>query len=625
MDMFLQQVVNGLITGSFYALIALGYSMVFGVIKLLNFAHGDIYMTGGFVGLGILTVISGFAGSGWLGVMLALVFSVLAVGLLGVFIERVAYRPMRGAPRLSILITALAASMVLNSSILALTGGRHEAFYADLGFAGFFVGDVRITLTQFVLVGLSIALMIGLELFVSRTLYGKAMRAVAIDMNAARLMGIDVDRVISLTFFIGSGLAAAGGVMAGAYYGSLHFFMGFTMGLKAFTAAVIGGIGSIPGAMLGGILLGLLEAFSSSLLLCQLGVERRLRLRGADRFPGLQADRSARAKPRGARMMNVAEETTQEGTKEPAPTFGADRRTAQIGVALLISAALLPLVSNSYTLEVGTMILLYMVLCLGLNVVVGYAGLLDLGYAAFFAVGAYSAGILTTQFGFNFWLTVPVAIVAACIAGVIIGAPTLRLRSDYLAIVTLGFGEIVRIIARNLEVTGGASGLIGIQRPSLFGYELNHVAHYYYAFLILVVLTIFVCVSIGRSRIGRAWLYVRYDEDAAAGIGINRVAVKLYAYVTGAVIASIAGTLYAAKMTAISPESFTFMQSLLILLGVVLGGMGKIPGVILGAAVMTLLPEIMREAGTYRPLVTALALLALMLLRPHGLWPDRRA
>jgi branched-chain amino acid transport system permease protein len=214
--------------------------------------------------------------------------------------------------------------------------------------------------------------------------------------------------------------------------------------------------------------------------------------------------------------------------------------------------------------------------------------------------------------------------VAACIAGVIIGTPTLRLRSDYLAIVTLGFGEIVRIVARNLEITGGASGLIGIDRPETFGFRMFQVQHFYYAFLILALITIFVCLSIERSRIGRAWLYVRYDEDAAAGIGINRVSVKLQAYMMGAVIASVAGCLYAAKMTAISPESFTFAQSLIILLGVVLGGMGRIPGVILGAILVALLPEMLRGAGTYRPLVTAVALLAIMLFRPTGLWPDKR-
>ncbi|MEZ2330127.1 branched-chain amino acid ABC transporter permease [Mesorhizobium sp. RCC_202] len=265
LDLLIQQLVNGLIVGSFYALIALGYSMVFGVIKLLNFAHGDIYMSGAFIGLIVFSFVGIWVGNGWLGVVCALLASMLVVGLLGVVIERFAYRPMRSAPRLSILITALGASMVLNGSALALTGGRHYAFSTDLGFAGVDVSSVHITYTQMVLVGASIALMAGMQTFVSRTMYGKAMRAVSIDMGASRLMGIDVDRVIALTFFMGSALAAGGGVMAGAYYGSVHFFMGFIMGLKAFTAAVIGGIGSVPGAMLGGLLLGLLEAFGSSL------------------------------------------------------------------------------------------------------------------------------------------------------------------------------------------------------------------------------------------------------------------------------------------------------------------------------------------------------------------------
>ncbi|RUV40949.1 branched-chain amino acid ABC transporter permease, partial [Mesorhizobium sp. M7A.F.Ca.MR.228.00.0.0] len=151
------------------------------------------------------------------------------------------------------------------------------------------------------------------------------------------------------------------------------------------------------------------------------------------------------------------------------------------GLTALAVALVLPQFANGYVTEVATTALLYVVLCLGLNIVVGYAGLLDLGYAAFFAVGAYTSGILTAEFGFNFWLTIPVAMAAACVAGIIIGAPTLRLRSDYLAIVTLGFGEIVRIIARNLDITGGASGLIGIERPEIFGFRLMQVQHFYYA------------------------------------------------------------------------------------------------------------------------------------------------
>ncbi|NRB55491.1 MAG: branched-chain amino acid ABC transporter permease [Salinicola sp.] len=262
-DSFLQQLVDGLVLGSFYALVALGYTMVFGVIKLLNFAHGDLYMTGAFAGFGGLSLVSGFLGAGWLGIFVAMLLAMLAVGCLGVVIERVAYHPMLGAPRLSILITALAVSLVLQNAALALTGGQYTAFSTDLGFGGISLGNLFLSYNQIVLVAAAAVLMIALELFVSRTLYGRAMRAVSIDKDMCRMMGINVSAVIAVTFFIGSGLAAAAGTMAGAYYGSIWYFMGFLIGRKAFTAAVIGGIGSITGAMLGGLILGLLESFGT--------------------------------------------------------------------------------------------------------------------------------------------------------------------------------------------------------------------------------------------------------------------------------------------------------------------------------------------------------------------------
>jgi branched-chain amino acid transport system permease protein len=293
-------------------------------------------------------------------------------------------------------------------------------------------------------------------------------------------------------------------------------------------------------------------------------------------------------------------------------------------LTLAAIAMLFPLITDNYGLEVLTNVWFYVILCLGLNIVVGYAGLLDLGYAAFFAVGAYTTGILTSEFGVNFWLTIPVAILFSACAGCIIGGPTLRLRSDYLAIVTLGFGEIVRIIARNLEITGGASGLIGIERPSIFGFQLTQIIHFYYVFLILAIIAGFVSYRLQHSRMGRAWQYVREDEDAAEAMGINRVAVKLYAYVTGAIFGGVAGCFFAAKMSAISPETFQFQQSVLILLGVVLGGMGKIPGVIIGAFALVLFPEVFRGLGSMRILVFAIVMLIIMLYRPEGIWPAKK-
>lgn len=301
------------------------------------------------------------------------------------------------------------------------------------------------------------------------------------------------------------------------------------------------------------------------------------------------------------------------------------RNRITILIILALVAMALPLISNNYVLEVLSTAWFYVILCLGLNIVVGYAGLLDLGYAAFFAVGAYTTGILTSEFGVNFWLTIPVAVVLSMLMGVIIGGPTLRLRSDYLAIVTLGFGEIVRLCARNLEITGGASGLIGIERPYFFGMHLNQIIHFYYVFLLLAILACFVSYRLQHSRLGRAWQYVREDEDAAEAMGIGRVSVKLYAYVIGAVFGGVAGCFFAAKMTAISPETFMFQQSVLILLGVVLGGMGKIPGVIIGAFALVLFPEVFRDIGSMRMLVFAIVMLVIMLYRPEGIWPAKRS
>ena len=261
----IQQLINAIFLGSIFSLIALGYTMVYGIIKLLNFAHGDLYMIGAFIGFLVLSVLSPLIGDSWVGILCSMVLSMIAVGLLGVLIQRIAYQPMLSAPRLSILITALAVSMILSNGVMAFTDGEYLAFSTDLGYEGLELGNVFITYTQMVLVGAAALLMTALYLFVHRTMYGKAMRAIAIDKDACRLMGIHVNRIIALTFFIGTSLAASAGIMAGAYYGSIHFFMGFVIGLKAFTAAVIGGIGSIPGAMLGGLLLGLLESFGTQI------------------------------------------------------------------------------------------------------------------------------------------------------------------------------------------------------------------------------------------------------------------------------------------------------------------------------------------------------------------------
>jgi len=296
-------------------------------------------------------------------------------------------------------------------------------------------------------------------------------------------------------------------------------------------------------------------------------------------------------------------------------------------VLLLAVIAVPPQLSNYY-ITLLTNICVYAMLGLGLNIVVGYAGLLDLGYAAFFAIGAYATAYLMTTHNFSFWVVVPIAALLAAVFGVIIGAPTLRLRSDYLAIVTLGFGEMTRISATNLDFTGGPNGLYGVPQPFIGGFTFTTPLHFYYLSLALALITLFCVARLGNSRIGRAWAYIREDELAASAMGINPVRVKLLAYALGAVWAGIAGAFLAVQLSAISPESFTFNQSVQILIVVVLGGLASVPGVILGAIVVVITPEIGRylpgDFASYRLLIFALALIVLMIFRPEGLWPSRQ-
>ncbi len=266
MTTFVQQLINGLTVGSVYALIALGYTMVYGIIELINFAHGEIYMVGAYLGIIFLTILSvmGFTSSSpVLPLLIAFVGSCVYCGAYGFALERVAYRPLRGAPRLSPLISALGMSIFLQNFVMLTQGTRDKVFPQLFPLTGVDVLGAKITYLQIVIMVSSAVLMIGLQLFIRKTALGTAMRATAQDMRMAGLVGINVNRVISVTFIIGSILAAAAGVMIGLYYGLVNFFIGYIAGIKAFTAAVLGGIGNIPGAMIGGILLGLVESFGA--------------------------------------------------------------------------------------------------------------------------------------------------------------------------------------------------------------------------------------------------------------------------------------------------------------------------------------------------------------------------
>lgn len=291
--------------------------------------------------------------------------------------------------------------------------------------------------------------------------------------------------------------------------------------------------------------------------------------------------------------------------------------------AALLLALLFPLFFSSYQTNVMTTALMYVVLGLGLNIVVGLAGLLDLGYVAFYAVGAYSYALLNHHFGLGFWAALPVgALLAACF-GIVLGFPVLRLRGDYLAIVTLGFGEIIRLILENWnDFSFGPSGIANISRPGLFGVSLSldaAIIYLYYLVLGLVLATIFVVNRLRDSRIGRAWIALREDEIACQAMGIDKTRTKLTAFALGATWAGMVGVLFAAKTTFVNPASFTFMESAIILSIVVLGGMGSTIGVVIAALIFILLPEYLRAFADYRMLMFGAIMVGMMVFRPQGI------
>jgi len=317
-------------------------------------------------------------------------------------------------------------------------------------------------------------------------------------------------------------------------------------------------------------------------------------------------------------------------------------------ILVLLFAVSWPFMASRGAIDLATLALFYIMLGLGLNVVVGLAGLLDLGYVGFYAVGAYSYALLNTYFGLSFWECLPIAGLMAATFGFLLGFPVLRLRGDYLAIVTLGFGEIIRILLNNMtSLTGGPNGISGIPKPTLAGLEFNRTvkdggfgtfhdffgiaynAHHkviflYLMALVLVVATLFVINRLLRMPLGRAWEALREDEIACKSLGLNPTTIKLTAFTIGATFAGFAGSFFASRQGFISPESFVFIESAIVLAIVVLGGMGSQIGVVLAAIVMTVLPELAREFNEYRMLMFGLLMVFMMIWRPQGLLPMTR-
>ncbi|MGW8318328.1 MAG: branched-chain amino acid ABC transporter permease [Candidatus Promineifilaceae bacterium] len=304
-------------------------------------------------------------------------------------------------------------------------------------------------------------------------------------------------------------------------------------------------------------------------------------------------------------------------------------RRGSIALGIII-VLLLPSVLGVYLSEVLDVVGIFVLMGLGLNIVVGFAGLLDLGYVAFFAIGAYTMGLLTSQgelgiANFSFWAALPFSILAAVFFGIILGVPVLRMRGDYLAIVTLGFGEIIRVLAASdllKSYIGGAQGILQISRPRIFDFVLVQPQEFYYLILAGILLALFVSWRLRDARLGRRWMAVREDEDVAEAMGVHLVSTKLLAFAIGAAFSGLAGAIFASRLASIFPHSFQLLISINVLSLIIIGGLGSLPGVVVGALLLIGLPELLREFQEYRLLLYGALLIATMLVRPEGLWPS---
>ena len=657
METLAQHLINALMLGAIYALAAVAYTLVYGILEMINFAFGELFMFAAFLTITLMLpevrlfgyVIPMTGAPFWLAVPVALV----AVAGMGYAIEKCAYRPLRYAPRLAPLITAIAVSVSLQSLAQSIWGAEDLSFpaFGLIDAPPIVIGGVYVSLIELVVLAAAALAMIGLHLYVTRTRMGRAMRAAAQDLRTAALMGIPVNRVISRAFVIGSMLAGLAGIFYAAVYQFANPYMGFAPGLKALVAAVLGGIGNVPGAMLGGIVLGFAETLGAAYLpngsayrdaiafgiLILLLFFRPQGLLGT-RLPDRMSERGGLALQGAASAFDAA----IERLRDKVAAVAGYRHLAWIALAVL-ALGVVAVIPSAYWTRVLVFVLIYALLASGLNIVVGFAGLLDLGYVAFWAVGSYFTSILFIEvlyrdFGVQpsdvwwlFYINLFLGGGLAALFGVVLGYPTLRLRGDYLAIMTLGFGEIVRVVATNwVGLTRGPMGIRGIPPPGLFGYELKSPLALYYVALVLLVLAVTTIALVVRSYVGRAWIAIREDEVAAETMAVHTSRFKLFAYAAAGFYGGVTGVFFAHSQRYISPFSFTLFENILILMLIVLGGMGTLAGPILGAAIWVVFLEwtqnlaIVQAHPETRYLALGLLLILLMIFRPQGLLGARR-
>ncbi len=617
---FLQQITNGLALGAVYALLAIGFSMIYGILRMMNFAHGDLYAFATiFIAALLIDEIS---------VILAIPLGIVVGTVVGIVIERVCYRPLRFVDRTIAIVSSLGAAFILRNGSEYFWGVHALRFPLLLGQQQVPIAGVNFPVTAFYVIAAALASLALFGLFMRRSKIGSGILFVAQDIPTSSLMGIPINRTIVLVYAIGGALSVVGGVLYGSIYGVVFPAMGFPGTIKAFVAAVVGGIGNLGGALIAGLLLGVIETV--------------VVVYGAQFFGMPTGYRDAAAfillvvfllfKPTG--LMGTRVSMTEVGAIASMGYSAVAKKTvrllglvavprAALAPAAVAVAVLLPLVlTDQYYLRIISIVFMYSIAVLGMNLVLGYCGQFHFGQAGFMAIGAYTTALLLLHTETNFVVALLISGGLALVAGLLIGIPALRVRSDYLGLVTFAFGEIVRLIIVNSEFTRGPMGLPGIPLPELFGVKIVTPVDFYYYALVLLVLAYAMCAQVTRSYIGRAWRAIYEDETAAEAMGINTGRYKILAFGLACFLGGIAGAYWATQLRIVTPTMFELDLSVMVIIMLVLGGMGNLPGSIIGAAIMIGATELLRPIADVRSAFIGLVMILVPIFRPQGLFVD---
>jgi branched-chain amino acid transport system permease protein len=599
----LDYTINGLVIGNVYALLAVGLALIFGVANLVNFAHGSVYTIGAYVGWAAITYLhTPFP--------VTLLLVAAATGLLGVLIERLALRPLQGRARIAPLLATIGLSFVLDQLVQLICSPNPRALPVDLPDWRIAVGGGSIGPMDLLIAAVSLASAALLYGFLRFTKLGLAVRATAQDREAARQMGVDVDAVNSVVFAIASALGGVSGLLVGMYYNHIDPAMSFQATLKGIVAVVIGGVGNVPGAIVGSLLLGLTESYGIAMF----GTTYRNLFAFALLLVFLVLRPNGLF---GGRKTVEAEPLTG--------SFIAPSRALKVPpaltAALIVAAFALPVFERgAYLLQTLTNAWLAGLTALSLTLVAGAAGQMSFGQAGLMAIGGYASALLATDYGVAPLLSIPLAGIAASLIGTALVYPAFRLRGHYIAIATLAIGEIVSLVILNWEsFTHGALGVTGIPPLSAFGYEATSARAVYWLTLAALVGYALLQTRLVGSHIGRTLKALRDDEVAARAHGVEIARYKALAFGFAGFGAGISGAVSAHLFSYLNNQTFDSQLSLLAVTMAILGGMGNILGAVLGAVALVGLPEAFRFAAEYRILVYGVVLLLLVRFRPQGL------